>query len=65
MKSRVLSTAQAPTLGSSFRKQGPLVALGLGGLFTILWIVLISWIPMQLIVWAISLAVTDLLQSNI
>ena len=65
MKTRVLSTAHTANFGSSFRKQGPLVALGLGGLFTILWIVLISWIPMQFIMWAISHAVTDLLQSNI
>jgi hypothetical protein len=45
----------------SFRKRGPAVVLGLGGALTIVWIVLITWIPFQMLVSMISLAVINLL----
>jgi hypothetical protein len=64
MKFRVLSlphAARLQNLVSSFRKQGPFAILGLGGALTVLWIVLITWIPLRLITSAISRAVADLL----
>ncbi len=34
---------------SSCKKQSPFAVLGLGGALTVLWIVLLAWVPVQLI----------------
>jgi len=47
-------------LASSFKRRGPVTVLGLGGVLTIIWIVLIAWAPLQLLTSAISFAVSEL-----
>ena len=64
MKARVLSITYASALEilvSSFRKQVPIAILGLGGILTVLWIVLVIWIPLWLIASAISFVVSNVL----
>ena len=64
MKLRVLSLTYASALEilvSFFRKQGPIAVLGLGGILTVLWIILMTWIPLWLMASAISFAVSNLL----
>jgi hypothetical protein len=48
-------------LASSFKRHGPFAVLGLGGVLTIVWIVLIAWGPLQLLTSAISFAVSEIL----
>jgi hypothetical protein len=45
---------------TSFRKQGSFVALGLGGALTILWIVVLAWVPVQLIFSVIEVVVREI-----
>lgn len=45
---------------TSFRKQSPFAILGLGGALTILWIVLLAWVPVQLIFSMIAVAVREI-----
>jgi hypothetical protein len=48
-------------LASSFKQHGSVVVLSLGGVLTIVWIVLIAWVPLQLLTSAISFAVIEML----
>jgi len=54
MNLRVLRDSHA-YLVTSFKDVWPYAILGLGGLLTIAWIVLLSWIPVRLITSAISI----------
>lgn len=61
MKRHVLSTGYATTLEgvvTTFRKQGPFAILGLGGVLTIFWIVLLTSVPLRLIMSAISILIS-------
>jgi hypothetical protein len=60
MKPRAMNAGYAANVGSTLRKQGPFVALSLGGVFTVLWIGVVSLIPLRLIFSAVSFAVTNL-----
>jgi hypothetical protein len=48
-------------LASSFKRHGPFAVLGLGGVLTLIWIVLVAWVPLQLLTSAISFAVSEML----
>ncbi len=48
-------------LASSLKRHGPFAVLGLGGVLTLIWIVLIAWVPVQLLTTAISFAVSEML----
>jgi hypothetical protein len=64
MKFGSLNISYAKALGgfaSSFKKHGAFAVLGMGGVLTILWIVLIAWAPLQLLTTAISFAVSEIL----
>jgi hypothetical protein len=65
MKPRALNAGYAANVGSTLRKQGPFVALSLGGVFTVLWIGVVSLIPLRLIISAVSFAVTSLTHSSL
>ena len=56
MNFRVLSNSHAYVV-ASFKELWPYAILGLGGLLTIAWIVLLSWIPVRLIASAISVVI--------
>jgi hypothetical protein len=58
MNLRVLSNGHAYIV-ASFRDLWPYAILGLGGLLTIAWIVLLSWIPLRLITSAISMMIVE------
>ena len=47
-------------LASSFKRHAPFAVLGLGGVLTIIWIVLIAWVPLQLLTSAISFVVSEM-----
>jgi hypothetical protein len=47
-------------LATSFKRHGSFAVLGLGGVLTIIWIVLIAWAPLQLLTSAISFAVSEM-----
>lgn len=48
-------------IASSLKRHGPFAVLGLGGVLTLIWIVLIAWVPLQLLTSAISFAVSEML----
>ena len=56
MNLRVLSNGHAHVV-ASFRELCPYAILGLGGVLTIAWIVLLSWFPLRLITSAISFVI--------
>ena len=45
---------------TTFRKQSPFAILGLGGALTVLWIVLLAWVPAQLIFSMIAVAIREI-----
>jgi hypothetical protein len=53
MNLRVLSNGHIYVV-SSFKEIWPYAILGLGGVLTIAWIVLLSWIPVRLLTSALS-----------
>ncbi len=65
MKPRASNAGYAANVGLTLRKQGPFVALSLGGVFTILWIGLVSLFPLRLIFSAVSYAVTSLAHASL
>ncbi len=44
---------------TSCKKQSPFAVLGLGGALTILWIVLLAWVPAQLFFSVITMALRE------
>jgi hypothetical protein len=63
MKLDVLSISDARPLeglASSFKRHGPFAVLGLGGVLTLIWIVLIAWVPLRLLSSAILFAVSEM-----
>src|SRR5262249_25054802 len=59
MNLRVFSNSHVHVV-TSFREFSPYAILGLGGVLTIAWIVLLSWIPVRLMTSAISIAIGEL-----
>lgn len=53
MNLRVLSNGHTYVV-SSFKELWPYAILGLGGVLTVAWIVLLSWIPVRLLTSAFS-----------
>jgi hypothetical protein len=44
---------------TAFKKHSPFAVLGLGGALTILWIVLLAWVPAQLILSMIAVVLRE------
>ena len=65
MKPRIECRLRSKCRSSTLRKQGPFVALSLGGVFTVLWIGVVSFIPLRLIISAVSFAVTNLTHTSL
>ncbi len=47
-------------LASTLKRHAPFAVLGLGGVLTVMWIVLIAWAPLQLLTSAITFAVYEM-----
>ena len=54
MNFRILTNGHAYVV-SSFKELWPYAILGLGGVLTVAWIVLLSWIPARLLAFAFSI----------